>query len=125
MRDFISINNHSGLGAIGFSRAAIASIAAIAVKEVQGASPYSPKATKKQNAKKGKENVNRFSEEGAVKVVFAKEGKAVIKMDVSITRGKPVTEVCSKIQENVAMAVSLMCDVVPFDVRVRVCSIAG
>ena len=108
MRDFITINNYSGLGTIGFSRAAIAAIAAASLKEVDGASVFGRSARR-----------DYFLNPG-VKVIFTKEGKATIKMDVNLSRGVSVPEACERIQQTVATAVTLMCDMVPFDVQVKV-----
>ena len=122
MRDYISINNYSGRGYLGISRDAIAAIARSALKEFPGAEIYLAKAPK-HSGKKTNIDALLATKEG-VKVVFTKEGKAVIKMDVSLPRGVSVPAAATKIQETVAMAVKIMCDTVPFDVQVRVMRIA-
>lgn len=125
MRDYVSINNYSGLGEIAMSRGAIAAIASIAVKEVKGATMFVRKGTHKKK-KGGRADTSLgvlFSLPSEAQVVFTKSGRVQIKMDVSLSHGQNVAEVCEKIQESVATSVSLMCDMVPFDVQVRVLSI--
>lgn len=112
MRDYIAINNYSGLGRIGISRDAIASIAATSLKEVSGASLYTHNGKRMRRA--------LFYLPAGVKVVFTKEGRASIKMDVALAKGTNVPALCEKIQETVATAVAIMCDTVPFDVQVKV-----
>lgn len=121
MSDYIKINNYSGLGQIGISRDAIAAIASSALKEVDGVGLFSRRASKA--ATRSSELSALLSIIDGVKVVFTKEGRAVITLDVSITTGVNVVQACEKIQESVAMAVSLMCDILPFDVRVKVVKI--
>lgn len=108
MRDYITINNYSGLGTIGFSRQAIAAIAQASLKEVDGASIF------------GRKGRGDYSINSGVRVVFTKEGKAAIKMDVNLSHGVNVHAACERIQQTVATAVTLMCDMVPFDVQVKV-----
>ena len=109
MKDYLTINNYSGLGDIGISRTAIAAIASAALKEVGGASVF------------GRHPRGDYSIPSGVKVVFGKNGRAAIHMDVTLSRGVPnVPAACEKIQETVATAVTMMCDMVPFDVQVKV-----
>ena len=116
MRDYIAINNHAGLGRIGISRHAIASIAATSLREIGGVSIYH------HGKRRGREGTlgSLFSLASGVHVVFTKDGKASIKMDVSLAKGANVPTVCEKIQETVATAITLMCDMVPFEVQVKV-----
>lgn len=107
MRDFISINNYSGLGQIGFSRGAIAAVVSYSVKEAGEVQLFSPRKSSRGAA-------------SGVKVIFTKDGKALIKMDVTVHKGTNVAAACEKVQKDVATAVSLMCDMVPFDVQVKV-----
>lgn len=108
-KDYLTINNYSGLGAIGISRTAIAAIASAALKEVGGASVF------------GRHPRSGYSIPGGVKVIFGKNGRAAIHMDINLSRKvENVPTACVKIQETVATAVTLMCDMVPFDVQVRV-----
>ncbi|MCR5349330.1 MAG: Asp23/Gls24 family envelope stress response protein [Bacilli bacterium] len=120
MRDYIGINNYSGLGQIGISRDAIAAIASASVREVKGAALFERKGTRKA-AKRADTSLGvLFSLPNDVRVVFRKDGRALIKMEVAVVRGNNVVEVCEKIQRAVATSVTLMCDTVPFDVQVKV-----
>ena len=124
MRDYISINNYSGLGEIGISRGSISAIASASIREVDGASLFegkSPRRAAKSDRKRKDTSIGAFfSLPSGPKVIFTKEGKALIKMDVTIAQGVNVAEACEKIQSTVATAVTLMCDMVPFDVQVKV-----
>ena len=108
-RDYILINNYSRQGTMGISRQAIASIASSAVSTVSGAQVSSSRRVP-------------FTIDSGVRVSFDKEGKAVVKIDVIIAPNSevPVTKVCRQIQEEVASAISLMCDTVPYDVKINV-----
>ena len=122
MRDYLTIHKHSA-GTIGISRYALAAIARRAAEEITGTTVLS------KRGKKGLRRVFQHSEEFAsiapdgVKVVFAKDGRALIKMEVSLARGQEVAKTCIRIQESVANNFALMCDMVPFDVQVRVAHI--
>ena len=107
-RDYILINNYSRQGAMGISRQAIATIASSAVTSVRGAQVSSRRAP--------------FTIDSGVKVSFDKDGKAIVKIDVIIAPNSeiPVTKVCRQIQEEVASAITLMCDTVPYDVKINV-----
>ncbi len=110
MKDYMTINNYSGLGTIGISRTAIAAIASGALKEVGGASIFG-----RHPRRAG------YSIPDGVKVIIGKNGRAAIHMDITLSRGvENVPKACEKIQETVATAVTLMCDMVPFDVQVKV-----
>ena len=107
-RDYILINNYARIGTMGISRQAIGSIASTAVNSVRGAHVSSRKAA--------------FTVDSGVKVTFDKDGKAIVRIDVIIAPNSsvPVTKVCRQIQEEVASAISLMCDTVPYDVKINV-----
>ena len=110
MRDYMTINNYSGVGVIGISRNAIAAIASASLKEVAGASVFG-----RHPRRAG------YSIPDGVRVIIGKDGRASIHMDVTLSRGvENVPKTCEKIQETIATAVSLMCDMVPFDVQVKV-----
>ena len=103
MRDFILINNYSGLGRIGFSRNAIAAVASSSMKEVSGVKLFAP-----------------HKNTSGVKVVFTKENKALIQLLVSVNKGLNVAKACEAAQQSVVSAVTMSCDIVPFDVQVKV-----
>ncbi|MCR5491716.1 MAG: Asp23/Gls24 family envelope stress response protein [Bacilli bacterium] len=105
-RDYIMINNYSRLGTMGISRHALEAIASNAVNNVRGAQVSSRKAL--------------FSVDNGVKVSFDTAGKAIVKVDVIISPNAQVTKVCREIQEEVANEISMMCDTVPYDVKINV-----
>ena len=117
MGNYIAINNYSGLGNIGISRNSIASIVALSLREVQDVNLYGPhKKSRSKDTALGK----LLAAKSGVRIVFTKEGKASIRLEVTLRHGVNVVDVCQKIQETVANALELMCDVVPFDVQVKV-----
>lgn len=87
------------------------SIAERAVSEVKGAFP----------AKKSK---GLFKVKGPAAVSFRNDGKVEVKLDVTVARGAPVQDVCLKIQESVASNIQMMCETLPFAVKIRVVSLA-
>ena len=105
-REYIMINNYSRLGTMGIHRHALEAIASSAVNNVRGAHVSSRKAL--------------FSVDNGVKVSFDKTGKAIVKVDVVIAPNAQATKVCRQIQEEVAQEISLMCDTVPYDVKINV-----
>ena len=107
--NYITINNYSRNGKIGISRNAIATIAQNAVEAFQGVSVSKSKTL--------------FSVDRGVKVSFTKEGKAVVKIDIDVAIDAPVQTLCTEIQKEVAQAISLSCDTVPYDVQVKVAKI--
>lgn len=123
MRDYLTIHNHSGLGEIGISRYAMAAIARRAAEGVSGTKVV-PHRAKKGLLRGFGRSEDRFSitPEG-VKVVFSKEGKALIRMEVTLPHGVEIAKTCYSIQEAVANNLALMCDMVPFDVQVKVAHI--
>ena len=122
MRDYIIINNYSGLGAIGISRRAIEAVALSCVSNVKGAAVVGKG---KKPAKKGRALDVLFALPSGVKVSLSKDGQAEIKIDVSIQKGVNVASICRDIQKEVAQGVSMMCDTVPFSVKVKVVQIAA
>ncbi len=122
MRDFLTIRNHNGLGVIGISRLALAAIARRAAEDVAGTKVLSHKSKGILWLGRREDNSISIPPEG-VRVVFSKEGKAVIRMEVSLPRDVEVAKTCINIQESVANNFALMCDTVPVDVQVRVAHI--
>ena len=116
MRDYIAINNYSGLGSIGISRHAIDTIASIAVKNVQGAHVHVGKNRNRQID-------DLFHLTGGVQTSLSNNGKATIKLDIELKRGANAVEVCKAVQREVSDQVTLMCDTIPFDIRVRIAKV--
>ena len=121
MRDFLTIRNHSGMGEIGISRIALAAIARRAAEDITGTQVLAKKG--KLRSLWGRNDDKLSIAPDGVRVVFAKEGKALIRMEVSLPRSAEVAKTCIAIQESVANNFALMCDTVPFDVQVRVAHI--
>ena len=116
MRDYIAINNYSGLGSIGISRHAIDTVAFIAVKNVQGAHIYVGKNRNRQLD-------DLFHLTGGVQTTISNNGKATIKLDIELKRGANAVEVSKAVQREVSDLVTLMCDTIPFDVKVRIAKV--
>ncbi len=119
IRDYITINNYSGRGRIGISRDAIAAIASYSIREVPGAVPFVPRPHRTSKRAKAKASKVLSAPEG-VSVIFAKDGCAHIKLEVSLRRGVSVPEAAGRIQEAVGESLRLMCDTIPFDIQVKV-----
>lgn len=110
-RDFYLLNNYSPYGNVGISHRAFTTIAETATNHVVGAAVTS----KKKNS--------IFQMTRPVRVMFRKDGKVDIQLDVSIKKGESVKDVCLNIQNSVADAVMMMCETVPFNVHIKVSSI--
>ncbi len=126
MRDYIAINNYSGIGTIGISRRAIEAVALSCVDSVDGAAVVGKSKKGEKKKKKAPTAVGvLFALPSGVKVALTKEGKAEITIDVAIRNGVNVAKICEEIQQSVAQGVSIMCDTVPFSVRVKVVRIGA
>ena len=121
MRSFLTIRNHSGLGILGISRYALAAIARRAAEDVTGTKVVTHKSKGLLSRFKNDDSFSVAPE--GVRVVFSNEGKALIRMEVNLPRNVEVAKTCIAIQESVANNLVLMCDMVPFDVQVRVAHI--
>ncbi len=112
MADYLYIENYSKLGKMGISRRVFETIAQKATNTVEGA-----------YVSKNSRNASIFSVKHAISCVFRKNGKVDIKVPVSIKKGYDVTEISTKIQQEIANAMMSMCEVVPFNITVTVVSI--
>ncbi len=110
MKNYVMINNYGRLGTMGISINAIASIATKAVNSFRGVSIKSKKAL--------------FSVDKGVKITLGKDGRAIVSIDVILPSDSPVKTTCLNIQKEVASAISLMCDTVPYDVKIKVVKVA-
>lgn len=110
-RDYYYLKNYNRNGEMAISRLAFAKLAESAANSVNGVSV---------NTKKKK---SVFDLDKPIKIVFRKDGKVEITVDVSIAHGQDVRRVCESIQQKVADSISLMCETVPFSVEVKVSSI--
>ncbi len=107
--DYYYLNNYRNAGKIAISRRAFEDIAGIAANSVEGA--------------KVKRRGASFSLAEPVRVSFKKGGKVLISLQVAVARSENVREVCLKIQERVATAISMMSEAVPFGVELKVVSL--
>jgi uncharacterized alkaline shock family protein YloU len=108
--DYYYLNNYAMNGTMGISRRAFETIATRATNEVEGA-----EVTKKKS--------RLFILEHPVKASFRKDGKVDFNIDVTIAKNANVKEVCLKIQEAVASAITMICETVPFGVEIKVVSV--
>ncbi|MDY5441116.1 MAG: Asp23/Gls24 family envelope stress response protein [Candidatus Enteromonas sp.] len=113
---YLEINNYSSNGKMGISLDAINTIATRAVNEVEGAAVY-------QNKKggKGKEIPFRklFELTSGVSTTLT-QGKAVVRINVSISKESPVSDICLAIQKRVSDDIHLACDAIPTEIRIKV-----
>jgi len=110
MKDYVTVDNYSGLGIMGISRKALATIASKATASVNGASL-------------SKRESRLFQVSRPVKVSLKKDGRADIKIEVNLKPGSQVGAICLKIQQEVASQITMMCETVPVDVRIKVAKV--
>ncbi len=109
--NYVVLNNFSPTGNIALSRRLFESIANKAVEEVGTASPAL------------KKNKGIFKVKGPANVIFRKDGKIDIVLEVSLRKDAKVQDVCLQIQQNVASHIQMMCETVPFSIKIRVVSL--
>lgn len=109
-RDYYPLNNFQSLGVMGISRRSFESIATTAANGVK-------------DAQVSKRNTRLFHLDHPVHAYFRKDGKVEFHLDVSISSGAPVKDVCLHIQEAVASAITMMCETVPFGIEIKVLSV--
>src|SRR5574344_494793 len=109
MADYIYLQNYSRKGDMGISRRVFEMIATEATNRVNGATV--------SNAKNGVFKVSH-----PITCIF-KDGKVIINIHVTIKRGIKVNDVCLKIQEEVANSLMVMCEVIPFNINIKVAAI--
>lgn len=105
--NYVILNNFNSTGKVGISRAAIETIASKAVNEVKEASV-------------AKSRQGLFKVKGPASVAFRKDGRVDIRLEVTISKDAKVKDVCLEIQESVASAVTMMCETVPFSIKIKV-----
>ena len=108
--DYLKLNNYQSCGTIGISQKAFETIASIACNQVAGAS------VKRKNSR-------LFFLDQPVTASLRKDGKVQIHLDVVLAKGEEVQKVCSTIQEEVAEAISSMCEAVPFRIEIKVVAV--
>ena len=100
MADYVFINNFNRGGELGISRNVFAKIALDAVTN----------STLKTTVK-AKEPVN---------VIFKKDGRVIISLKIELRKGSKATEVCSNLQEEIAHALDVYLESIPFEIEISV-----
>ena len=100
MADYIYINKSSRGGELGISRQVFASLATAAVTHT---------------SHKGSVKVTE-----PVKVVFKKDGRVEVGIHVVIKRVAKLTDVCVELQNEIAHALEVYVESVPFEIEVSV-----
>jgi uncharacterized alkaline shock family protein YloU len=107
---YVEINNYNRLGQMGISHVALEHIASIATDEVEGASVK-------------KRSKNLFNLDRPVYATIRKDGMVDIHIDVVMKMGADVKKVCLQIQNSVSDAITMMCETIPFAVKVKVVNV--
>lgn len=110
MAEYVFIQNYSRNGKMGISNNVFDQIAEIATNTVKGASVRKSKS--KQHYQLHKPITSSI-----------KNGLVEVKIDVIMKKGVNVRDVSIKIQEEVASALSMMTEIVPFKILVEVSGI--
>ena len=100
MADYIYINQYDRGGELAISRKVFARIAESAVG-----------ATSLKSSIKAK---------GPVKVIFKKDGKVTVDVHVAVKKGVKPTEACEELQKEIARALEVYVESVPFEVEISV-----
>ena len=100
MADYININNYGGSGDLAISRKVFACLAEAAVGHT---------------SLKGSISVKK-----PVKVVFKKDGRVELGVHVNIKKGVKLTEACLELQKEIAHALEVYVEAVPFEIEVSV-----
>ncbi|MFA5480970.1 MAG: Asp23/Gls24 family envelope stress response protein [Bacilli bacterium] len=110
MADYVFIENYSKYGVMGISRRVFETIAQTAANRVKGAAVSANKA-------------RLFTLHRPIQAILRNNGQVDIKIDVAIKAGANVSEVCLKIQEEVANSLMAMTEMIPFNINIKVVSI--
>lgn len=108
MADYYKIQNLSNKGDIALSRKVFEQIAFDAASRINGAS-----VSKKEKFKLS-----------PVIVTFHKNGKVEVSLSISLSKSANINETCNKIQEEVASSLMAYCESIPYDIQIKVASIA-
>ena len=100
MADYININQYDNSGDLGISRKVFARLAEAAVGHT---------------SLKGNVKVKQ-----PVKVVFKKDGRVTIGVHVSIKKGAKATDICLELQKEIAHALEVYVESIPFEVEISV-----
>ena len=100
MADYIYINQYDKSGDLAISRKVFARLAEAAVGH-----------TSLKNSVKVKQ---------PIKVVFHKDGRVEVRVRVTIKKGAKLTEACLELQKEIAHALEVYVESVPFEVEIQV-----
>ena len=100
MADYIYINQYDRGGELAISRKVFARLAEAAVGHTSLKSSIKAKSP--------------------VKVIFKKDGKVIVDVHVSIKKGVKPTEVCEELQKEIAHALEVYVESIPFEVEISV-----
>jgi len=109
MADYVYIENYTRNGAMGISHLVFYQIAETATNVVTGAS-----------VSKSKSRIFNLHRPISCKI---RNGQVNVDIAVSISKQANINEVCLKIQEEVANALSSMTELVPFNINIKVANI--
>lgn len=110
MADYFKIKNYKN-GDLAISRRVFESIASEATDRVKGASV-------------SRSRRNSFYLTRPVQVAFCRNGQVEVSIQISLKSGENVSDVCRRIQEEVSSSLMAYCESVPFDIEIKVASIA-
>lgn len=111
MADYVYIENYSKNGKMGISHVVFDQIASISAQRIKGVQIR--KNSQLQRIFKLRKPISCQIQNGIVNV----------NIEVTIKAGSNVHEVCIKIQEEIANALSSLTELVPFNINVKVCGI--
>jgi uncharacterized alkaline shock family protein YloU len=111
--DYYYLNNYRNSGEMGISRRAIETIATLAVNQVEGAEIEKVDNKKKWN----------FFLNDPVRAFFRKDGRIELHLNVVIHKNINVQEICERIQEEVANAITTTSEALPFSIQIKVVQI--
>ncbi len=100
MADYIYINKSNRGGELGISRKVFARLATEAV----GHTPH-------------KSSIKVIE---PVKVVFKKDGRVKLAVHVSVKKGLKTTQICEELQKEIAHALEVYLESVPFEIEISV-----
>ncbi len=109
MADYVYIENYTRNGAMGISHVVFYQIAEAATNVVKGAAVSKSK--------------GRLFNLHRPIVCHIRNGQVNVDIAVSISKATNINEVCLKIQEEVASALSSMTELVPFNINIKVANI--
>lgn len=110
MADYFKIQNYKH-GEIAISRRVFEEIASEATERIKGASV-------------SRSRINSFRLTRPVQVSFKKNGQVEVSIQINLKSGENVADVCHRIQEEVSASLLAYCESVPFDIEIKVASIA-